>query len=160
WTVHLTAALRACPFGAEVAEFSPDAIQRRCARQFSRGRCYEYLRSIGLDYGPMFQGIEGVWQGDCESLGSGRLPGALGGGEDAYLFDPALLDACLQVVIPADADFDRRDGGLYLPSAIEQVQLHRRPGPRVWVHARLLEKTPRRSLAEIDVYDEECRLTA
>src|SRR5262249_24069790 len=124
------------------------------------GRCYEYLRSIGLGYGPMFQGIAVVWQGDCESLGSVRLPEALGGEEDAYLFHPALLDACLQVVIPADADFDRRDGGLYLPRAIEPVPLRRRPGPRVWVHARLLEKTPRRSLAEIDVYDEECRLTA
>ncbi len=158
WTGHLTAVLHPLPVDCEGAVFSPDAIQRRCAREFSGARCYEYLRTIGLDYGPMFQGIERVWQAERESLGSVRLPDALGREEVAYLFHPALLDACLQVVIPADGDFDQRNGGLYLPTAIEQVQLLCRPGRRVWVHARLLEKTPRRSVAEIDVYDEAGQL--
>ncbi len=31
---------------------------------------------------------------------------------------------------------------------------------RVWVHARLLEKTPRRSLSEVDIYNEDGRLAA
>ena len=38
---------------------------------------------------------------------------------DEYVFPPALLDACLQAVIPADGDFDQRNGGLYLPHEIE-----------------------------------------
>ncbi len=68
---------------------------------------------------------------------------------------PALLDACLQAVIPADGDFDQRNGGLYLPHEIEAVRLFRRPGHRVWVHARLLEKTPHRSVSDVDIYDED-----
>jgi acyl transferase domain-containing protein/aryl carrier-like protein len=158
WMGHLTAVLHSRPVDPEEPVFSPDAIRRRCAREFPRERCYEYLWTIGLDYGPMFQGIETIWQGERESLGSVRLPDALGCEQDAYLFHPALLDACLQVVIAADGDFDQRNGGLYLPCAIEQVQLLRRPSRRVWVHARLLEKTPRQSVAEIDVYDEAHQL--
>src|SRR5262249_45510752 len=47
-----------------------------------------------------------------------------------------------------------------LPGEVEQVRLFHGPGRRVWVHARLLEKSARRSLAEVDVYDEEGRLAA
>ena len=40
------------------------------------------------------------------------------------------------------------------------VRLFRRPGRRVWVHARLLEKTPRRSVSDVDIYNEDGRLAA
>ncbi|MEA2632317.1 MAG: hypothetical protein QOE66_2536, partial [Chloroflexota bacterium] len=160
WTEHATAVISPRPLAPDDAGVAPDAVRNRCAREFSGERCYEYLKMIGLDYGPSFQGIERVWQGERESLGLVRLPGPLGPDEAAYRFHPALLDACLQVVIPADGDFDHRDGGLYLPSAIDRVELLGPPGPRVWAHARLLEKTPRRSLAEIDVYDEAGRPVA
>ena len=69
------------------------------------------------------------------------------------------MPAC-RSVIPADGDFDQRDGGLYLPHEIESVRLFRRPGHRVWVHARLLEKTPRRSVSDFDIYNEDGRLAA
>src|SRR5262249_37834055 len=131
WTAHLTASLHPLPAGSDGDAFSVDAVRRRCRREYCRERSYAYLRPIGLDYGPTFQGIEAVWQGDRESLGSVRLPGALGRQGDDYLFHPALLDACLQVAIPADPDFDQRDGGLYLPCEVEQVQFFRRPGRRV-----------------------------
>ena len=91
---------------------------------------------------------------------AGRAPRCPRTGSDEYLFHPALLDACLQAVIPADSDFDQRNGGLYLPHEIEAVRLFRRPGHRVWVHARLLEKTPRRSVSDVDIYNEDGRLAA
>ena len=108
----------------------------------------------------MFRGIERVWQGDRESLGLVVLPEALAQDSDEYLIPPALLDACLQSVIPADGDFDQRDGGLYLPHEIESVRLFCRPGHRVWVHARLLEKTPQRSVSDFDIYNEDGRMAA
>lgn len=155
WTGHLTALLAPGPESCDGPPFSADMIRQRCPRTYSAARCYDYLRTIGLDYGPMFQGIESVWQGQRESLGLVRLPEAAAGpDEPGYLIHPALLDACFQVVIPADADFDLRNGGLYLPCEIEQVRLFGRPAGRVWVHARLREKTARRSVADIDVYNE------
>ncbi len=108
----------------------------------------------------MFRGIERVWQGDLESLGLVRLPDTLASNRDVSVFHPALLDACLQTVIAADRDFCQRNGGLYLPHEIESVRLFREPSARVWAHARLLEKTPRRSLSEVDVYNEDGRLAA
>lgn len=158
WTTHLTTVVRPRPSEPEDRSLTLDAIRRRCPRTYSHEQCYDYLRLIGLDYGPLFRGIEHVLQGERESLGSVRLPQALESEDETHLFHPALLDACLQVVIPADGDFNQRDGGLYLPWSIEQVQFFRRPGRHVWAHARLLEKTPRRSLAEVDIFDTAGRL--
>jgi len=160
WAVHLTATLQPRAAAADIDMFSLGAIRERCPREFSQDRCYDYLRQIGLDYGPMFQGIERVWQGDRESLGLVQLPDALQPDGDNYVFPPALLDACLQAVIPADSDFDQRNGGLYLPNEIEAVRLFRRPGDRVWVHARLLEKTPHHSVSDVDIYNEDGRPAA
>jgi acyl transferase domain-containing protein/NADPH:quinone reductase-like Zn-dependent oxidoreductase/aryl carrier-like protein len=160
WTLHLTASLHPRSAGAEGVAIDMEGIRGRCPREFSGDRCYAYLREIGLDYGPMFRGIERVWQGERESLGSVRLPDALERDGEESLLHTALLDACLQAVIPADGDFDRRDGGLYLPHEIDSVRLLRRPGPRVWVHARLLEKTDRRSVSDVDIYTDEGRLAA
>ena len=108
----------------------------------------------------MFQGIERAWQGDRESLALVRLAEPLEESSNEYVFPPALLDSCLQAVIPADREFEDRSGGLYLPHDIDSVRLYRRPGHRVWVHARLLEKTPERSISDVDIYDEDGMLAA
>src|SRR4029077_17942712 len=93
WTGHLNAELRACTADPEAVRSSlaPDTIRQHCRREFSRERCYEYMRQIGLDYGPLFQGIDRVWQGDREALGRIGLPEALVGEADNYVFHPALL---------------------------------------------------------------------
>jgi acyl transferase domain-containing protein/aryl carrier-like protein len=157
WTGHMTAVTRAKagPTATHEANpFCPDAVKQRCTREFAHERCYSSIQKLGLDYGPLFQGIDRVWQGDRESLGLVSLPDALGRNAAEFLFHPALLDACFQVVLAADADFQGAQGGLYLPAEIDRVVLHQRPSQRLWVHARLLEKTRRQSVADIDIYDE------
>jgi NADPH:quinone reductase-like Zn-dependent oxidoreductase/acyl carrier protein len=162
WTVRLTAVLhrRTVTAAADRDLFSPVRAQERCPRTFSRAECYEHLAAIGLDYGPMFRGIERAWQGERESLALVRVAEALEADAELSVFQPALLDSCLQAVVAADGDFVRHNGGLYLPHEIESVRLFCRPSHCVWVHARLLEKTPRRSLAEIDIYTEAGELAA
>ena len=160
WTVHLTGTVDFRPAGPDEIGFSVEAIRRRCPREYMHGACYDYLRKLGLDYGPAFRGIEGVWQGDRESLGLVKLVDGLEHENDGYLFSPALLDACLQVIAAADVEFAKQEGALYLPHDIGAVRLFRRPGRRVWVHSRLLEKTRERSAADVDIYCEDGRLAA
>ncbi len=153
WTTHFGAVLRSRPTTPDGC-FSPVEVQQRCLRQFSTEQCYSHLQKLGLDYGPAFQGIEQTWQGDREALGLVCLPDRLLSESDNYLFHPALLDSCFQVCIPADKDFDAVITRLYLPVEIERVRLFRRPSRRLWCHARLLEKTDRWFIADLDIYDE------
>jgi NADPH:quinone reductase-like Zn-dependent oxidoreductase/aryl carrier-like protein len=109
---------------------------------------------MGLEFGPLFQGIQCGWRGNRESVSIGRLPEGLHAEENDYLFHPALLDACFQLAVLTDRAFDRGLGSLYLPVEIEQLRLFRPAGRSVLVHARLREKTPRRAIADLDIYDE------
>jgi acyl transferase domain-containing protein/acyl carrier protein len=160
WTAHFTATVRARQVLSTAEGFAPEDVAQRCPQEFSRAECVPHLQHIGLDYGPLFQGITQARQGEREALGLVELPDALAPEADEFLFHPALLDACFQVGVVADRDFDRSDGGLYLPSAIDRVRLCRKPGRRVWAHARLREKTERWSVADLDVYDEAGQLVA
>jgi acyl transferase domain-containing protein len=160
WTVHATATLRSQPPPALETAIDLGAIRRRCPREFSREACYDYFQKLGLDYGPLYRGIERAWQGEREALGLVVLPEGLAGEAADFLFHPALLDACFQVAIPANAEFDTVVGGLYLPIEIEQVRLYRRPGRQVWSHARLDLTTAKTSVASFDIYDEQGGLVA
>jgi amino acid adenylation domain-containing protein len=157
WTPHFRAVVR--PRAEDPAErFDPEAVRDRCPRAFSGADCYAYFANLGLDYGPRFRGIERCWQGDREALGLVAIPDA--SADERSLFPPALLDACFQMVIPADAEFPGGVGGLYLPVEFEAIQLYRQPGQRVWSHARLREKTTRATVADLDVHDESGDLVA
>jgi acyl transferase domain-containing protein/NADPH:quinone reductase-like Zn-dependent oxidoreductase/acyl carrier protein len=160
WTAHVVASVSSVPVAAGKDAVSVQAIRQRCPRELSHDELYEHLREVGLTYGPLFQGIECAWQGERESLGLIRLPDSLRQEAAEYIFHPALLDACLQVVVAADDAFRREAGALYLPHEIDLVRLVGRPGPCVWSHARLIEKTPQRYIADVDVYDEDGQLAA
>ncbi|HEY7330127.1 MAG TPA: type I polyketide synthase [Gemmataceae bacterium] len=161
WTTHASIVLRSVEKDSEPANgrelhcpsLSNGHGDHSC---FGREDCYDSCRRIGLDYGPLFQGIEGGRRSAGEALSNVRLP-ELVKLED-YLFHPALLDACFQSVLPAADEFREDVGKLYLPVEIEQVRFYRRPGLRLCSHARIREKTAHELTADVDVYDEKHRL--
>lgn len=163
WTGHFTAVLRPLVVADSGDRATADvltAIRQRCPRLFAQADCYAYFQKIGLDYGPMFRGIEQAWKGDGESIGLVSLPEKLATEEQDYLFHPALLDACFQVSIFAGKDANEGARGLYLPTEIDEIRLRRRPDRRLWVHARLLEETERRFAADLDIYGADDQLVA
>jgi polyketide synthase 12/epothilone polyketide synthase D len=160
WTAHSSALLRSQSLDSAEDTFSPEPIRQRCPQPFSHAECYEFFRKMGLDYGPMFQGIEHGWRGEREALTVVQLPEGATASEDEYLLHPALLDACFQGIAPANKDFNEDFSGLYLPVEIEEVRFYRRPGRRVWCHVRLRETTARWSMGDLDIYDESGRLSA
>jgi thioester reductase-like protein len=153
WTAHASGTLRPRPAGAPAARHFPDEVRRRCPRELDRLGCYALFRKCGLDYGPAFQGIERLWQGNDEALALVAAPGALADQAGDYVFHPAILDASWQTLcgaLPPDDD----GPAVYLPVEIEQVRLYGRPGRRLWSHARVTEKTHQGFVARIDVFDE------
>lgn len=152
WTMHGRATVSSRNEEAHGGVIDPDEIQRRCLRAFSGSECSAYFQELGLEYGPAFRGIERVWQGVKEALGSVRLPVDVPA--DEYLFHPALLDACFQVGICADPDFNDTVGALYLPSEIDRLHFLRPPADRhVWCHARLVEKSDRVFVVDLDIFE-------
>ncbi|MEM9644315.1 MAG: beta-ketoacyl synthase N-terminal-like domain-containing protein, partial [Planctomycetota bacterium] len=172
----------------EVDESTPVARERinlrslrgRLDETVDAERCYRYCQSLGLNYGPQFQGVRSGVRCEWESLLWVDLPEGLWNGTEGHSIHPALLDACFHSMIVADSNFDHELDDLYLPHRIGRViwqaaspdertgtehrssrsemssiessrpQLH-----HVQVHARIRSKDRYRMLADLSVCDED-----
>ena len=87
----------------------------------------------GAGYGPVFQGLRGLWQGDGEVFAEAELPA--GAAADAGLFGlhPALLNAVLHAAGWAVSDGE--SGGQLVPFSWAGVSLH--AAGASWLRARI-----------------------
>ena len=104
--------------------------------RWDREDIYARLDETGLEYGPAFRAVEGVWHRES----TGEVFAELRTGTvdtDGYRLHPALLDAALQAMI-AGALRSASDvtGATYVPAHIAELRFHRTPGERLWVHGR------------------------
>jgi acyl transferase domain-containing protein/aryl carrier-like protein len=139
WTTHVRAYLRQWQDKAPETPIPLAQIKARCPRDVAGPVFYALLHKVGIDYGPHFQGVVQLWQGNGEALAQIRAPEALTDQQEVYYCHPAVLDACLQAtmgVLP-----ERRDmqGAIVLPVEIDLVRIYGRLGQELWSHARLVE---------------------
>jgi myxalamid-type polyketide synthase MxaB len=137
WTLHASGMLRA---HAETKAAPADlpTLQQRCGRAFDAAAYYEKFRNVGVEYGPSFQGLARLWQGEGEALAEIRL------NEDAashFHFHPGLLDACFQLFGATifDEEETAREAKVYMPASCERLAVYRERVRAFWCHAQLHE---------------------
>lgn len=126
------------------------ALQTRFPEEIDPGEIYRRLESTGLTYGPRFRVIQKAWRAPGESLALLRLPQELHAEAGEYGIHPVLLDGCLQTVIAACRTCDR---DLYLPIALDELQISGAGPIEVWVHSQILKSGPELITARIVVMD-------
>ncbi|GEB47989.1 type I polyketide synthase [Streptomyces cacaoi] len=104
--------------------------------RWDRDEIYARLDDTGLEYGPAFRAVEGIWHRER----TGEVFAELSTGTvdtEGYRLHPALLDAALQAMIAgalrSAADVE---GATFVPARIGELRFHRPPGERLWVHGR------------------------
>jgi acyl transferase domain-containing protein len=122
-------------------------VQQVVARRphiIAKAACYELFelfKSIGLEYGPVFAGIEQLWIGDREALAHITVAEAMSGKVGDFVVFPGVLDAAFQSLLGAMASARPR---LYLPARIGTIHVHRRLDQAdgstrsFWSHARMV----------------------
>ena len=100
-------------------DFDLTEIRSRCVIAWTPTAHYAAMRQRGLEYGPAFQGVTGVWRRDGEALVSVALPDTLAFEADRFCAHPALLDACLQAVVACLPE----GGDTWLPVGIRRAAL-------------------------------------
>ncbi|MFG2635901.1 SDR family NAD(P)-dependent oxidoreductase [Streptomyces sp. NPDC048362] len=97
---------RIAPMGEDVAagRVSVEAVRQRCPSWRPGTGLYPDFAAGGLEYGPAYQALEGVWSGTDEALGVLRAPAAAVGDTTSWPLDPAVLDAALQTLTALVAD--------------------------------------------------------
>ncbi|MCP2170272.1 Acyl transferase domain-containing protein [Goodfellowiella coeruleoviolacea] len=95
---------------------------------------YADAAATGFHYGPLFQGLTGVWRRGTEVFAEASLPAGAGVGE--FAVHPAVLDAVLQPLALLPSAGDRR-----VPFSWRGATAHR--GRAATLRARLTETGPR-----------------
>lgn len=127
WVEHATGTVRVAAAAAPpVADL--DALRAAAPHPVPVADHYARVAACGLAYGPVFQGLAGLWRGEGRALGYVSLP-AGAAGADRHLLHPALLDAAFQVIFTAVADIG---GQAFLPVAAARVCVHRPGATEAW----------------------------
>ncbi|MGH7222524.1 MAG: acyltransferase domain-containing protein, partial [Gemmataceae bacterium] len=130
WMHHVSGVIRSRQEEPAVKSFNPDEVKARARGQMESAEVYETLKKIGLDYGSTFQGIHKLWYGDNEALGQIVVSEDVRKEADAFHAHPAVLDACLQVILGTVSRTRGRQDvarGVYLPVEIEEVRVWAKP---------------------------------
>lgn len=130
WRRHAVCDIRP---GADLetpARMDLSALKARCAVEVSVEKYYQGVRSLGLDFGPAFQGLRRIWKGRGEALGEMALPEELEPGIENYRFHPALLDACFHLLGAAMPE--EIPDQAFLLIGIGRIDLLRWPPKRFW----------------------------
>ena len=98
---------------------------------------YRAKAGVGIDLGPSFRTLGGVWSRQGEALGEVCFPEA--SGANALDVHPLLLDGCFQVMGAARNPGGAEDGITYLPFGWERLWLSDRLPDRLLCHVRMRE---------------------
>ena len=94
-------------------------LRDRCLSSFSSKLVYDRFRSVGLTYGPLFQCIDTLHQGDQEAFAVMNLQGISSHPTATqYILHPALLDSCFQVLLGTVRYFHQP----YVPTFIKRIE--------------------------------------
>ncbi|WP_244902741.1 acyltransferase domain-containing protein, partial [Streptomyces griseoruber] len=99
WTLHATGVLAAFADAPSAASFDFGVWPPRDAVAEPVEGVYERFAGLGLSYGPVFQGLRGVWRRGEEIFAEVALPEGHEDGAERFGAHPALVDAALHAVM-------------------------------------------------------------
>ncbi|WP_082282916.1 type I polyketide synthase [Myxococcus hansupus] len=138
WRKHAAGSLRREARADETHSVeTPDTLWTRLTVPLSAETHYHRRREQGLQYGPTFQGLRGIWRTEDEALGRLEVSDAIAAESEAYRLHPALLDAGLQVALEL---LNPLAGGAvsstYVPVGLGRVRYFHRPGRSAWARVK------------------------
>jgi polyketide synthase PksN len=119
----------------EAQKLNIDSLVNECNQGgYTRSQWYE---AIGPVYGPGLQGVERIYAGRDHTMAQLILPPVLPQTATPYLLHPSLMDAAVQVAILMPLmDEDPANRRVYLPFALDELEIHGRCAPKMWARIR------------------------
>ncbi|MCC5667831.1 SDR family NAD(P)-dependent oxidoreductase [Nostoc sp. CHAB 5784] len=134
WTVHATGKV-----GVN-KDIKPNGIfnfleqQRHCTQITNIADFYQNLKTVGIDYGEMFQVITQLWYNHNQALAEIHLP-QICTERAGYQFHPIVLDGCLQAI--AAILSHQSTSSIYLPIGLDRLTIWEPVGENLWSWVQL-----------------------
>ncbi len=124
WTLHASGDV--APIAPGQAKNKVDllaTVRARCPSLFPAKEVYANFMRAGLDLGPTFQVIQGLWVGSNEAITKLRVPDAAAREARDYPIHPGLMDAYVQSCANYKGPIFKE---LPIPFSFERMNFHRR----------------------------------
>ncbi|MCW3465913.1 SDR family NAD(P)-dependent oxidoreductase [Chitinophaga nivalis] len=120
------------------------AIRNRMTNEKDGVACYEIFTTLGLQYGPGFQGINKLYYNETAALSRITLPVAAG-----YQLSPGVLDSALQTII--GLQLHQGAAALSLPYSAGEVAIYQDLPATVWSYVRKRSDHPESVVTSYDI---------
>ncbi len=128
---------------------------------------YQLTETVGLSYGPTFQGIDEVWvssednETEVSALARIKLPKELVGDTSQYMLHPAMLDAGFQVLVDVFADeIEQGSQAALIPVQIGKLYYYHDMGDFSYLSVKIIKQSPQSVLANYLLLDSEGEVLA
>jgi acyl transferase domain-containing protein len=156
WQLHCTGQLLTGRRGQDAPVRRAD-IEERCRSVVTAAACYAHFERLGLEYGPLFQGISALQQGVDEALARVDIPAALQATMGSFGIHPALLDLCFQTLAAA-LPFDGGAATVYMPTGVAEGRILHPLPHQAWIHASIRRRDAHGMVGDIRMFDGSGRL--
>ncbi|MEC0624075.1 amino acid adenylation domain-containing protein [Bacillus spizizenii] len=132
-------------------------LQDQCnLSTLSHEQCYELFKTIGIDYGPGFQGINRLYIGRNQALAELSLPPGVSHTLDEFVLHPSMADSALQASI--GLKLNSGDEQLSLPFALQELEICSPCTDKMWVSITSRPHEDRIQRLDIDLCDDQGRV--
>ncbi|MGA7181517.1 MAG: SDR family NAD(P)-dependent oxidoreductase [Thiobacillaceae bacterium] len=160
WTLNAVGRLLGAPAVAEPAGVIQNAGDGGEAIVIDRDTHYRLAGTLGLEYGPCFQGLERVEVQGQSLLATLSLPASITEAAAQYLLHPAVLDVCFQSLVDFFRDEIEAGQGLpLLPVKVGALRFYATT-PVVGFRTALKRRSARSVLADFELLDASGRIVA
>ncbi len=131
----------------------------------SHDTCYEFFKTIGINYSPALQGLETVYIGDHEVLAKLTLPASVSKTKDQFTLHPSLLDAAFQASIGIGCGAggicftaDGKHSWPFFPFKLEKLEIRHNCLDLMWAWVRHTDENEALEMVnklDIDLCDEK-----
>ncbi|WP_336319734.1 SDR family NAD(P)-dependent oxidoreductase [Streptomyces lavendofoliae] len=148
WTLHARARVRRL-VAPTPAPTDADVRRPHGAVTIEASLHYAHTARAGLDYGPSFQVLTGLWLGEGEAGADYRLPEDAAKAPGEYEAHPVILDGALQTAAPLLAQ--AAGARAFLPTGFEAIRVWQRPPSEGRIHVRLRHLAGADALIDVTV---------
>ncbi len=125
WTANVQGIVRTCKASRPARRaVSPTRFRARAMSTLSGEACYDLIATLGLQYGPSFQGVSELSLAAGEALGRISVPSSVVEEQASYHVHPAVLDACFHALVGIAFAERREAGGPFVPTKISRLRLY------------------------------------
>lgn len=156
WTLHATG--RVLEAVGDVPTCKIPAVAEGSKSTLDQAAHYRLTTSLGLNYGPSFQGLKRVWVAHSQLEAQLTQPASLS--QSDYILHPALLDVCFQTLVDFFAQrIEEGQGIALLPVKMDYIEIFSLTKV-TRLRAQLLRNSHRSVLADFELLDAEENLVA